>query len=618
MRHLKKQYRTLMNAHNRTLFLLQLFFMLVFLLLILPLISIGVDYVLGLWGQSYLTDKNLLAFIMYPPAFLLILLFLALIAVFLFISLTTHLQYCNYESMEAKPNFLRILAFGLIKGFRGLFSGNLALPFYSLLLYILMNIPVLVSLILHVDLKVHFPGGSSDAVFVRGLILLFLFFLSFVALRGIFVLHSCIHDRVGFAKGFEASKALLHQHLFRTVLILLTVNISLSLLFYLLYNAVLFIMAFLVYLFTDNNITITVFLSLYPKITIYFNIFFSLICTITNFNIISTLYCNYRKGNCQTVPVIPDTALKDPEPLPSKTSRKLIMAVILIITAAGLMNLYLTVQNDSYNLKGALIGIRITSHRGNSIATPENTLPSLESAIEARADYAEIDVQQTKDGTIVLLHDYNLWRTTGLNKYLWELDYNDVRKLDAGSWFSEEFTGVYIPTLEEALEFSKGRIRLNIEVKIHGHEQELEEQLVRLIEEYHFENQCIVSSTNYTSLVKIKELNDEVHTGYIISAAYGNFYNKEYIDFFSMRSTFITRSIVESVHRSGKEIHAWTVNSEYEIERMKSLGVDNIITDNPYFAMEVLYRDDTNDSLIELLDRMLSNRSLYHIVKQNR
>ncbi len=616
MKQLNRLYRRLMNAHNKPLFLLQIFFTILFLLLVVPLISVLISYVLGLWGHSYLTDKNILSFLRYPPAILMLSTFLILFSIFLLIMMTSHLQYCCYEPMQKRPNFLRILALGLFKALRSVLSGNLLLPFFALLMYVAMNSPVLVSILLHFNLKDHMPGGYPDAIFVRGLLFLFLIFICFIVFRGLFTLHFCIHERMSFTKGLEASKKLMKGNTLRTLLTLFLTNLLMALLFLLLYFSILILTAMLVYIFAEKNIVISVFLSYYPKVTAYFNIIFSTVCFIINFNIISTMFCNYREGLCLSPHKEQILEQTDPDPLRSKNIRRAAILTLLVLSFAGLLNLYLTVRNDSYSLKEALTGIRITSHRGNSIVAPENTLISLESAIESQADYAEIDVQQTKDGTLVLLHDHNLWRTTGLNKPIWELSYEDIKDLDAGSWFGNEFAGAGIPTLREAFELSKGKILLNIEVKIHGHEQELEEKLVSLIEEYDFENQCTISSWNYGTLHKIKELKDELHTGYIISAAYGNFYNRPDIDFISMKSSFITKSIVETTHRAGKAIHAWTVNTENEMERMKSLGVDNIITDDPYLAREVLYRDNTNDSLIELLDRMLSNRSLFHIVNK--
>jgi glycerophosphoryl diester phosphodiesterase len=297
----------------------------------------------------------------------------------------------------------------------------------------------------------------------------------------------------------------------------------------------------------------------------------------------------------------------------NKTHRYAINGSIIALLVAGVFNLYISIYNDSYYLTQALAGIIISSHRGNSHLAPENTIPALESAILAESDYAEIDIQQSKDGTLVLHHDKSLQRTAGVNEFIWELTDEQLNKLDVGSWFSLDYLNTRIPTLEEVLIHCKDRIMLNIEIKITGKENALEENLVNLLEEYHFENQCVISSSNYNTLRKVKKLNDDIHTGLILSAVYGNFFDKEYIDFFSIRYNFVNKEVVTSAHRVGKEVHVWTVNSAREMERMKSLNVDAIITNKPSLAREVLYRDDTNDSFLQLLRKMLKNRTYYRL-----
>jgi len=187
----------------------------------------------------------------------------------------------------------------------------------------------------------------------------------------------------------------------------------------------------------------------------------------------------------------------------------------------------------------------------------------------------------------------------------------EVKKLDVGSWFGNEYSGTQIPTLSEVLEYCKGKIKLNIEVKLPNKSTDIQDKLVELIEEYDYVDQCVVSSSNYAVLVKIKKLNGNIKTGYILSAVYGNFYDRKYVDFYSIRYNYISSKIVELAHQSGKEVQAWTVNSSREMERLKALKVDCIITDNPTHAREVLYSDDMNDSFINLINRMFRNRSLY-------
>ena len=96
-------------------------------------------------------------------------------------------------------------------------------------------------------------------------------------------------------------------------------------------------------------------------------------------------------------------------------------------------------------------------------------------------------------------------------------------------------------------------------------------------------------------------IRDRLRTGYIISAAYGNFYSSEAVDFISVRSSFVDERLVENVHSQGKAVHVWTVNQKGEIERLRLLGVDNIITDYPILAREIIYREEATETLLEYL-----------------
>ncbi len=249
--------------------------------------------------------------------------------------------------------------------------------------------------------------------------------------------------------------------------------------------------------------------------------------------------------------------------------------------------------------------IRVTSHRGFSYDVPENTLPAIEKAIEEQADSIEVDVRMTKDGELVLLHDNNLKRTTGVNKNIWEVTYAEASLLDAGSWRGEAYAGTKIPTLREVFELCKGKVNLNLDLKFRSDKEGLEEKVVALIEEYEMEWQCVISSTSLTILEDVKLLNPDIRTGYITYQMYRGYFTNENIDFFSIKSNLLTKTVSREVHKNGKEIHVWTVNSKNELERMKRLGVDYIITDDPSFAKEVLYQEKPDQFLLTLLKIMI-------------
>ena len=236
--------------------------------------------------------------------------------------------------------------------------------------------------------------------------------------------------------------------------------------------------------------------------------------------------------------------------------------------------------------------VEVTAHRGYSAAYPENTIPAFKGAIQVGADWAELDVQQTADGEVIVMHDSNLKRTTGLDKEVWQVTWDEIKDLDNGSWFDKKYQTVRIPTLEEVLKACRGKIHLNIEIKPSGHDKDLEEQVAKLLKKYHMRDTCVVSSLKYDSLRKIKQADDSIETAYITSVSYGNFTDLEYADGYSVESTLLSKSFVNKAQKAGKQIYVWTVNSEERLEKVVGMGIDNVITDDPVMAKELIYEQE--------------------------
>lgn len=272
--------------------------------------------------------------------------------------------------------------------------------------------------------------------------------------------------------------------------------------------------------------------------------------------------------------------------------------MVLILDSVAI---YDTIQNGKSSNWGKNGNAEITSHRGASFYAPENTIPAMENAISQATDYIEIDVQQTKDGEVVLMHDSLMTRTAGVSKHVYEMTYEEIKQLDAGKWYSPEYAGTTIPTLREVLRFCKGKCKLNIEVKASDKTPGLIEKVVDLIEEYDFTRQCVVTSVYKKALCEVKKYNKEIVTGYILSSAYGRYYLDKDIDFLSMRVTMVTERIVLLAHKYGKEVYVWTVNSKQDALYMSQLGVDNIITDRPAYIRNALYEENANRTILNLL-----------------
>lgn len=310
---------------------------------------------------------------------------------------------------------------------------------------------------------------------------------------------------------------------------------------------------------------------------------------------------------CEQLPevVLPDPTSFSRSAKPFRRSTAILTAVCFTVAALSLNLSYLySLATGRSNLQLTMFrNPTITAHRGLSADAPENTLYAFSDAIEAGADFIELDVQQTKDGVLVVLHDQNLRRTTGLNRNIWDVTYDEICDLDAGSWFDPAYANARIPTLEETLQFINKRVQLNIEIKPTSQTApELEQDVADLITAYGYTNDCWVTSFSYSSLKRIKQANPDIRTGYIMSVAYGQFYSLKYADAFSLNKVFVTSQVVNSAHQAGKLVFAWTVNSVSEVHSLCNLHVDNIITDNPVMVQDVVSRESTSETLRTVLD----------------
>lgn len=611
MRKTIKKLRTILGFRSRTLLLTDIVYYIFFILLMIPMFSYSFDLVLDLTNQSYLTLENILPFLASLPTLLFLLLLLVSFTVFFFAKLSSLVFYCNTFENLSRPYIPRILYFGLRKTLQCLQYRKIGLLLFMFPFSILADLPVIIGITFFADFE--FISNQNEEFLFKSLLLFAVIIICLFSFQGIFAVYDCILKKHSIAEGLKFSKSLFIGRRKRPFITFSVFNLILLVGFFLFYYFILLVTAVAVYLFSTRANVITVFLFTYPKIIIYATLLFSIITFTLNVNLTFTMFHTYQKENNKAHSK--SLKLKKLPSAHSKMQLHLINGLLLLVMLISFFIFYLTIRNGSLTLTDAFSGIQISSHRGNSDISPENTIPALENAILAKSDYAEIDVQLSMDGVLVLMHDKSLERTAGLNQFVSNLTLLELNKLDVGSWFGIEFIGTHIPTLEEALSYCKGRIKLNIDMKSYGSEALMAKQLVTLIEQYEYEHQCIVSSSNFSLLMQIKELNKDIKTGYILSAVYGNFYDHEQIDFFSIRSNFINKNIVDRAHQAGKEIHAWTVNTRREMDRMKSVGVDCIITDNPALAAEIIYQDDTNDSFIQLLRQMMRYRSFYRITQ---
>jgi glycerophosphoryl diester phosphodiesterase len=230
----------------------------------------------------------------------------------------------------------------------------------------------------------------------------------------------------------------------------------------------------------------------------------------------------------------------------------------------------------------------VVAHRGASRVAPENTLASMKKAIEYGADYAECDVFQTRDGEIVLFHDEEMERTTGKEGMIWDYTLAELKELEVGSWFKQEFSGEPIPTLREVMQLVKGKIKLDIEIKLSGGDLEIAQKVVDIVRSEKMEKDCLVTSFEKPVIQKVKKIAPELVTGYIFDEEkLPDIFDGEW-EYVCCKRNIVDEAFMRKARQKGKKVFVWTVNYPTEMKKMAGLGVDGIITDVPDVLREVL------------------------------
>ena len=237
----------------------------------------------------------------------------------------------------------------------------------------------------------------------------------------------------------------------------------------------------------------------------------------------------------------------------------------------------------------------VIAHRGASAYYPENTMPAFKAAVEMNADMIELDVLLSKDNVPIVFHDKFLDKKSNGQGLLTDHTLSELKKLDAGSWFHEKFKGVQIPTLQEVLEFTSGKIALNIEIKteaVSAENNTIEKSVIDLVERYNLENEVIISSFDYRAIERVKSLNPKIQTAllYERQQSYGREpvdLVKDYkVDAFNFSANECAANWLSQLNTHQIPFFIYTVNDPGMMKSLIEKGAKGIFTDKP----DVLYK----------------------------
>ena len=597
-----KEIYQMIRGNLRSLLLFEFFFRFIAGTLLVQVGTRGLKFCLDRAGYSYLTLANAWKFFLHPWTMLFILV-MAVLALFLnMIEIGGLVTAFSGAAYFCHPTLWEIFSGAFEKVRDELRHKNYRLFGMGMISTFTVNLFYLYRIFSRIK-PVNFVIKEllDQPLAVSVLLLVFLLFLALL-FPAFFVFHGCMIGQKSYWDSRFESMELLKGRWAQVIGMAALLEMCLIILFLTVYYLSVFLMAVVTVLFVKEDLGLAFLMETTDRaewfLVILASIFASMVCwafvTREYYQVISR-----RKGRMEGWEFA--TTGRN-----IRFSKKTGLALLGLFLAMSGFFLFDAAYNGNFISKSVAVQTRITAHRGSSSGAPENTMAALEKAVEEMADRAEIDVQETADGVIVLCHDTSLKRVAGINKKVSDLTLEQIKKLDVGSWFSSEYQGEQIPTLEEVMEYAKGKIDLNIEIKNLGNSSGLPEKVIELVEKHEMQEQCVITSTNRFYLKRVKAVNPEIRTGYIISAAYGNFYSDEFIDLISIRSSFVTERMIESAHEAGKAVHAWTVNGKVEMERLKQLGVDDMITDRPVLAREILYGEEAKANLLEYLRLVLT------------
>lgn len=567
-------------------------------LCLIPVISYLFNLSLKLAGYSYITNRNITGYLQKPTSILILVFIILLVGFFVLMEITVLTMYFGHVFTERRYYFRKLL---LLTGreIKRLFRPKN----FILILYVLCILPVTQFVIIvssifnNIDVSQYFFRQMNLNLGSKFLMFLIVCLLLFLSIYFLFVICYFLLDHMELKEAFKSSFVCMRGKAIKTMGYVILCNISFFLLYILFFVLLVFFVQLVTNIVGEQRLAMSIFLSIFSIANKIAVILLSCLELMAHFALAVGLYYQYT-GKHRKLFSLRLRKRYFHRSLPRRVKKILIIGLIGLV-GMNSFGIYVLISSSS-----SLLGeekTKITSHRGSSKSAPENTLAALRYAVGDMADYAEIDVQETKDGIIVLFHDVNLKRITGVKSNIWSKTYEEIKDLDAGSWFSEEFSEERIPTLDEVIKYSKGKIKLNIELKPNAKNKNLEESVVEIIQANGFENDCVITSFNYKSLTKVKKLNENLKTGYILSAVYGKFYDLEYADFYSMERSFVTPRVVTELHKRKKEIHVWTINKETYIEQLVSMGVDNIITDDPVMARNIIYSENIPTTTLDML-----------------
>ena len=587
---------SLLIDSSRQVWIFEFAYKLVAFAVLFPIVLLAINSLMKIAGISYLTNEYIQRVITHP--IVIIAIFIAICAfVFYCTDEMTYLSVC-FETKRTSCNASIVdIFYNSYKVFRRVFKPkHIVLSIFYFISILASNVTVLFN-ILYSETNTNLIKMYvlRNHWYIKAAVILVFVIMYAVVIPGIYSMNICMMEGLRFREAYKKSARMVKKHPVGTISALVVYNLFILAIIGITYVLISVFLVAGVKLLNMAYLGNAIFLSALR--TERFIIKCILVCVAIplSFSAITHMYYRYTDIDDITFEFI------DIQEGPARRRRIAYAVIMVAALVADACYLLISFNNNPFENVAIFHETKVMAHRGASTEAPENTMAAFQKAIDDMADYIELDVQLTNNGEVIVMHDSNAYRTTGVDANIVNMTYKEVKTLDAGSWFSDEYVGENVPSLKEVLELTQGKIKLNIELKPADNGTALAKNTVRIIEKYNMVNDCVITSFSESALKAVKTYNQEIKVGYILSAAYGDFYDMKNVDFFSVNAAFLSKRTIDAIHNSGKQVYAWTVNNKDSIKNLTNKGVDGVITDNPVLARETIYSRDTSETIVNMI-----------------
>lgn len=423
----------------------------------------------------------------------------------------------------------------------------------------------------------------------------------------IFTIHFILIDGKSIRKSLKDSRLLLKKHwksfivdyFLQLIKILLICIIMIAILF-----GILMLLSTIISQFypNDDALITLLFLSIIELFA-----FFGFLSVPIMISILTKLFYKYNKEDARDPKLNFET--KATKLLHEDAQRKIkVRTKIEVITTIILILLFNFAMAFLFNhffedIFQTKVNVQIISHRGGGDLGAENTVEGIEQAIAKNVDWTEIDVQRTKDGEYIINHDPNFSRVSGVDKSPMEMTLAEIKELKVKNEFFPEKESQEVPTFEEILDVSKGKIGVFVELKGKSADKKMVDDVVKLITEKDMLDECIILSLDYDIIKYTASAHPEIKTGFLYFFSVGDLENLEG-DYLIMEEREATPEKLEEIHQAGKKAVVWTVNTEESIQKFIHSDVDGIITDYVSLVQESIEESNNRSQLDVILDSL--------------